>query len=544
MNKSRLVIFILVFAASFVSRTWLTLRHMDLGSDKCYQLIAAKNLKEGNGYSICVQDADDLSQTLYGPLSGWPPGYSVLIIAAYELTGDYLEAAVALDVFSVVVLYAALLLFFTWWGKRLNYWLGIGLLVFLGISSAPFYMLFSTDFLALSFYVLASVLFVRWLETGMHNHILFGVFVLSAVFPPFFRFGFYPLLFVFPFCLMVMRFVTKEKRYFKFSMLTGVLFIAFIAWYSYFQTQLNGQATFLSGERHADTEFAIHLSNLKWFHPFVFTSFINDGFIANRLGGNMYQLYNILRIIFTIIIIWSVFAVTLVKSRNNSTDYFGWLTICTIIVNVLFLAALSLKYKLDTNADGSWAWTYVKEYRYYSPSYFMIFLFAANNYNDFSQRLKLFARWLILPLIVVGTLYSMFVLLKGNPMGTYEYNNKSFITSLDELKKHEGDNALVIVNGWTRAIDNTSYGSLFQLYGFKVYHDFGDGNLSKALISGVSEIEDNRIDKIWNSQTRLLQFDTVYYIGNDSLLNSKLSVTAFRKSATSAEQLFILTPAQ
>lgn len=94
MNKSRLVIFILVFAASFVSRTWLTLRHMDLGSDKCYQLIAAKNMKEGNGYSICVQDADNLSETLYGPLSGWPPGYSLTISLAQKLTGDYFTAAI------------------------------------------------------------------------------------------------------------------------------------------------------------------------------------------------------------------------------------------------------------------------------------------------------------------------------------------------------------------------------------------------------------------------------------------------------------------
>lgn len=544
MNRTRLVIFALVFIASLVSRTWLTLRHMDLGSDKCYQLIAAKNLKEGHGYSICVQDADDLSQTLYGPLSGWPPGYSVMIIAAYQLTGDYMQAAVALDVFSVIVLYAALLLFFTWWGKRLNYWLGIGLLVFLGISSAPFYMLFSTDFLALSFYVLASVVFVRWLETGMRNHVLFGVFVLSAVFPPFFRFGFYPLLFVFPFCLMVMRFVTKEKRYFTFSMLTGVLFVAFIVWYSYFQIRLNGQATLMSGERHGDTAFSLHFSNLRMFTPFVFNSYIDDVFIANRLGGVLAVLYNVARIVFTLAIMWFVFAITFKKTRDRNSDFINILTACTIIVNVLFLVALSLKYNMDSNADGSWQWTYVREYRYYSPSYFMIFLFGVYNYQTFSGNLKRILGILILPLVIIGIAYSIFNLAKGSKMGTYEYNNRPFLTKMDELRKHNRDKALVLVNSWERAIDNTSYGSLIQLYGFKVYHDFGDGNLSKALIAGTNKIEDNHIEGIWSNSSQLADYDTVYYLGNDSTLRANIPDTVFSITQLPVEQLYMLTPVQ
>ena len=66
------------------------MRHMELGSDKCYQLLAAKNLDEGKGYSLSVQDAGAMTETIYRSLSGWPPGYSLLISGVEKFTGDYI----------------------------------------------------------------------------------------------------------------------------------------------------------------------------------------------------------------------------------------------------------------------------------------------------------------------------------------------------------------------------------------------------------------------------------------------------------------------
>lgn len=94
MASTRILIFVLLFISSLASRIWLTMRHMELGSDKCYQLLAAKNLDEGKGYSLSVQDAGNLEQTLYSPLSGWPPGYSLTISLAQKFTGDYFGTAI------------------------------------------------------------------------------------------------------------------------------------------------------------------------------------------------------------------------------------------------------------------------------------------------------------------------------------------------------------------------------------------------------------------------------------------------------------------
>lgn len=543
MSRYRIILFVLLFVSSLCSRIWLTLRYMELGSDKCYQLLAAKNMDEGHGYSISVQDADNLAQTLYGPLSGWPPGYSLAISLAQKMTGDYFAAAIVLDVFTVVVFYGALLLFFLWWGSRFKDWLAGLILVFFGLSSAPFYMLFSTDFLSLSFFTFSSVVFLRWLETGRSNNNLVIVFLLTAMLPGFFRYGFYPLMFVYPACLMVLAVVKKEKKYAFWSIATGAIFLAFIGLYSYYQLTLNGQSTFLSGGRHEDTGSAMFFSNLKYFNPFLFNSMLNDSFIVNRLNGGIYVVYNSFKLLFTVLLLTFTFRVALKGLKSGKVDYLGMLTISTVIVNILFLALLSVKYKLDTNADNTWAWTYVKEFRYFSPSYLMFFLLLLRRYTDMQKFEKLVVKVLITPLVVAGVIYSVYTITSGNKIGTFTHDYKDYNEISEELKRTSTGNTLIIVNGWKRELDNTARGSLFQLYDSKVYHDFGKGNLPYAVIAGKSKIQDNTIDKLWASNQQFAHFDKVFYIGDDSLSKTGLAGSNWKIVATPVARLHLITTA-
>jgi hypothetical protein len=542
MPRNRIILFLLLFLVSLCSRVWLTVRYMDLGSDKCYQMLAAKNMDEGQGYSISVQNADNPVETIYGPLSGWPPGYSLTISLAQKITGDYFTAAILLDVLSVVVFYSALLLFFLWWGSRFKSWMVNLLLVFWGLSSAPFYMLFSTDFLSLSFFILSSVVFLRWLETGRSNNILLVVFLITAMLPGFFRYGFYPLMFVYPACLMALAIVKKDRKYALLSVATGVVFLAFIGLYSYYQLTLNGQASYMSGDRHGKESSALFFENLRYFNPFFFNSILHDGFIVNRLGGILLISYSTLKALFSLLVIVLIFRVTLRRIRSDENNYLAILTLSTVIVNVLFLALLSVKYKLDTNADGTWHWTYVQEFRYFSPSYFMFLLLLLREYQAMGKIEKGFIHIAILPLMLVGILYSSYTIVSGNTIGTYKHRYKLLTERIEELKKHTPDNNLVIVNGWSRELDNTAYGSLMQLYGYKVYHDFGANEYARKLIADPhSKMLDNNIDKIWNVSLGVNSFDTVFYMGSDSLLKTIFTTPEFNVTNTPVEHFYSIT---
>src|SRR5690606_8197526 len=325
--------------------------------------------------------------------------------------------------------------------------------------------------------------FTRWLETGMHNKGLMAMFIIAAMLPAFYRYGYYPLIFIFPFCLITIAWLKKEKRYVTPAILIGLLLAGFIACYTYYQMYLNGQGALISEGRHAQDKTFLHFSNLRFAKPFLFNSRFNDSFIMNRFDGGLLAAYNAIKLFITLALLTFVFRVSLRNIRNRQVDYLNILTVCTILVNVLFLVAMSIKYKLDTNEDNSWQWTYVREFRYYSPAYFMTFLMLAYNYANFNTTGKRIVQFVVAPLVAIGICYSLYTALSGNPIGTFTHNHKSFINKREELKRHKKEGALVIVNGWSRDLDNTAYGSLIQLEGFKVYNDFGTGKLSTAIIA-------------------------------------------------------------
>ncbi len=541
MAPTRILVFVLLFIGSLTSRIWLTLRHMELGSDKCYQLLAAKNLDEGKGYSLSVQDAGDMTETIYRSLSGWPPGYSLLISAVEKFTGDYLQAALVLDIISVLIFYLALLLFIIWYKHKMKDWLIALALVFFGISSAPFTTLYSTDFLTVSFFMLAAILFIRWLDTAQKSYALLSLFILTALMLPFLRYGYYAMVFVFPAFLMCIALLKKEKKYAIQSILLGITFIAFIAGYTYYQVDLSGQPNPMSGGRHINEEGAMYFSNLRYFNAFLYNSLVNDFFILNRLSGTVKLAYEIVKYGITFLMFAMVLFICIDNIRKKRIDLFNILSLLIILINVAYLVLVSVKNKLDASEDGSWVWTYVKEYRYYAPAYFIAFLFIVYNYKELKNYRLKFVNFVILPLVFVGIGYSAYSLLTRNPIGTYKRNYADFLVKFDELKTHDPANKLIVVNYWDRPVDNTSYGSLFQLYDYKVYHDFGHGVLIRSTFVDSSAIVDNHFDKFWNNTQQLQKFDTVYYIGKvDELKNIKPD-SVYNISPTGAPDLFSIS---
>ena len=55
--------------------------------DNSFSLAAAKNVADGNGYTVRHVLAADVSQVIYEPLNKWPPGYSWLLVGVMAVTG-------------------------------------------------------------------------------------------------------------------------------------------------------------------------------------------------------------------------------------------------------------------------------------------------------------------------------------------------------------------------------------------------------------------------------------------------------------------------
>jgi hypothetical protein len=542
LTKQRIpFLIVFFFLLSFFFRLWLTVHYAELGSDKCYQLVAAKHINEGKGYSLATQNAENLEETVYRPLSGWPPGYSLLIAALQKLSGDYIAAAWVLDVAAVLVFYTVLWLFLRWYYHNMKKHVAVFMFIFLGFSSAPFYMLFSTDFLSLSFYMLASVLFIRWLEEGQKNYWLPGIFFIAALLPPFLRYGYYPMTLVFPFFLFVMAFLKKKKKYAWQSLVLAAAFLAFIIGYSYFQYVFTGQSTPMSGGRHINEPGRLFFSNLKMFNPFFYNSFFQDGVIVNRITGNKLAFYNALKILFSVSLFLLVLKTGIDEVRKKQNGYFNIFVLLTILANAGYLILVSVRNNADSNTTGTWVWTYVKEFRYYAPSYFFTFLFLLYNSKNVKNLPVRCINFMVFPLMAIGIVYSLITLARGNKTNTYRETHKTFLAYLEELKKHDANNKLVVSGGWARDVDNTAYGSVIQLYNYKVYHDFGREGLVRTTFVDSSVIADNHFDKFWANAKQLKKFDTVFFIGNNSYIKKNLPDSSFHVSASELPGLYLIT---
>ncbi|MCB0696720.1 MAG: hypothetical protein KDC07_05115, partial [Chitinophagaceae bacterium] len=96
---------IVLLILSCVGRISLTLHYMDLLPDKVRHILAAKNMNEGHGFATSYQSIENVTETVYTPITAWPPGYSILVGAMQKITGGYLSAAIAIDVLSVILFY-------------------------------------------------------------------------------------------------------------------------------------------------------------------------------------------------------------------------------------------------------------------------------------------------------------------------------------------------------------------------------------------------------------------------------------------------------
>ncbi|PWT95514.1 MAG: hypothetical protein C5B52_17630 [Bacteroidetes bacterium] len=160
---SRKIASICTFAIALVGKWCILIYNFKIGNDKSLQLLAAKNIVNGNGLTINTVHASDISREIYVPLYAFPGGYSYLIAPFYALVRNLDLTSLGLDLVTAF--------FFLFFLRKLlirirfPIWLVNFSILFWGLN-IPVYITRNgpTDFLSLTFCIVAIYLTITSIQ--------------------------------------------------------------------------------------------------------------------------------------------------------------------------------------------------------------------------------------------------------------------------------------------------------------------------------------------------------------------------------------------
>jgi len=365
MKKYKVILFV-VIALSLALRITYEITYQDMYVDKMIQISEAKNLMIGNGLSNSAINSNDFTSISSNYVNKYAPGYSLFIIPFHFITGDYHLASIIMDVFSVLLLYLALILLLNCLNippKK-----QILLFVFLGISFTPFYHLSSTDLISMTFFQWAIYFTVRYLKdkAGYIRISVLTGFLLYLT--GFIKYNYYPLMFCSFLAVFIIGFFNKEKQMKLFSVICGGVTMGLLLLQSIILKMFAGSMFIIVDET------GIFFKNLLSMDVFPFKSFFfYEGLLTNLFASRPYleTIYIFIAAIFSLLVVIETIRFILKKNTGNKTiNNYLILGLSVLIINVMFLSFMSLTHKAQ--AWQTPPWTSVEETRYYSQS--MLFI--------------------------------------------------------------------------------------------------------------------------------------------------------------------------
>jgi hypothetical protein len=357
-----------LFILALLCRTENIIFNQNFNSDKEVQIIAAKSTIEGKGPRLPNASAIDLSKIVYTDYYQWPKGYAMYFAAVYFIIRNVYWSAVLLD------LMAVLLYFFSW--KILiktfcgdpairNFTFSM-FLILNSVSNVPFIYLWSSDLIAISFYLFSiCLLFTTDFELKQWTRFLTGlIFLCLAVYT---RYAYIPIAFALVGGYFLLYFRTWQKL-FLLRFFISVFVLAFFA----ALTNHSGEApAFENDSIRTGYHFAHTVARFNFLFP-----------VQTILAGNTIHSFSklfgekSLTTIFLILLCLSILTVFIGSIYRVASEYFRkerQYRESTIIlsssfagmVSVLLLIYLSLTRPIQKN-DVLDNWTYVQEERYYA----------------------------------------------------------------------------------------------------------------------------------------------------------------------------------
>lgn len=188
-----------------------SLRYGYFNFDKSYQICAAQSLLDGHGLSTPVWNAKDPTHPLRAPLSGWPPGYSLLMAGLIAWLGDVWTATLIVDLASVAIFFVAWLAILERLGAWLSGWVKILVWSVWIFVSNPLMAMTSAEMLAQALFCVAIYFAVACAESqrGGWRAAACGAFAgaTAAV-----RYAYWPLLVVAPAALAAAGLIAGRRK--------------------------------------------------------------------------------------------------------------------------------------------------------------------------------------------------------------------------------------------------------------------------------------------------------------------------------------------
>lgn len=361
---------LLVLLAVIGARLYAEATYVDFNHDKARQLLIARSVDRGLGFTLVTADPNNLASDVKKPTPQWPVGYPWLIALVADENGDLLAAAQAVDFVGVAVLIMAL------FGLAAYAGVGHGGLAWLAALSActfaPYHWLGSTDLLAVAAYMFAVWLVVWWSATPKASLLLCVIAGVALSAGAAMRFAYYPLALVLPFLLAASGMIARDGR--RIAGGTLVLVAAMLPIAGLMAVHFAEFGSVMRSGAETDQWYPENLAHFDAFplHGLVYGDFVTDNVhvIAPWLDSWLRAAELLLSV--AILLVVCAPALNWLRRRTPAEPlglYHG-AAVVTIIANTLLFAWVSLTQPPQT--DWIDFFTHVQETRYYAPAMLMV----------------------------------------------------------------------------------------------------------------------------------------------------------------------------
>jgi hypothetical protein len=406
--------------------------------DGSYQVIAMQNFLQGYGFSIHEVFSNNLAETIYRPLTNWPPGYSLLLAPFYLVSGgNYIIAGILMDLcfaFLLIIVSRRILKLF----DTPIYIVNLSTLVS-GFFIYYFYLITSSDAIAISIFLVGLYNCLAFIKSKDRPGFRAFMIVLTLFIAGSVKYLFIPLIFIVPLYLILIGSLNREKQIKRMGLLVllclAILSGALLAW----QKFTGGEAAHIS--QPGTGFFPEHILKM---YPFIPASFLQPETAAlilpQKLLEVFHRVYQLVHI--SLIILLFFFSIKHVQKAKYTTDgkwHFWTLTSLISVGTLLLLAGLSLFVPQEEILPG-WFWTYIEEPRYYGLPMILLqlsyFLFISKGWyhKRNTQKLLLLIPALLLTVEVVrGMAFSarrLFLWNKEEYSWQYELRFQQYADSL------------------------------------------------------------------------------------------------------------------
>lgn len=334
---------------------------VDIGRDRSFQLLAAQNLLQHGSLDIGAADPRFPGTILYTPLTGWPPGYSLLVAPFLWLFGNNYEAALRLlDLFTAAA--------FVWVCKKLiellsahRGWNNVYLLV-CGFFLYPF--IGTTDFVGLVFFLAAVYQCLQCLRTpSVARAIAVALFLGGAAL---IRYLYLPIVPLLPAYLLWVAWQHRSPRLRQAALISGGVLLLMLCIQCGWQYARSGAVAHV-----VEFQKGFFPRNVRHLYPVLFESFLEPAFFALTVerftpanyGGvlrAMRQVHLGVALIVFCAVIWKLQG--WLKNNTTAQQHHRNISVLVTLLMTAVVTAITVRYQ-----QPKYARTYLAEARYFAP---------------------------------------------------------------------------------------------------------------------------------------------------------------------------------